>query len=126
VSSSAATMDLQIGSAETDFSASGAWSKSYVKRPDSLWRVPRYALIAGVVLAIATSPTTAVPDFWFLERRRRDASTVARVLDGVIGRPVSRAEALRIARSILDRAERERTQRAEWEAERGVQWEEGG
>lgn len=126
MSSGSATMDLQIAAAETDVSASGLWSESYVKRPDAIWRIPRLALIAGVVLAIATSPATAIPDFWFWERRQRDVSTVAWVLEGVIGRPVSRAEALRISRHILERAERERMQLAEWEAKRGIQWEEGG
>jgi hypothetical protein len=121
-----ATMDTQIGAAETDVSASGFWSDGYVKRPDTTRRAPRLALVAGVVLAIATSPATAAPDFWFWERRRRDVSTVARSLEGVIGRSISRVEALRIARHILERAERERIQLAEWEAKRGIQWEDGG
>lgn len=120
------TMDLQIGTAETDVSASGFWSDNYAERPDTIRRVPRFALIAEVVLTIATSPVTAVPDFWFLERRRRDVSTLARSLEGVIGRPISRSEALQIALHILERAERERIQLAEWEAERGIQWEDGG
>ena len=41
----------------------------------------------------------------------------------VIGRFISRAEALRIAREILEQAERERLVIAEYEAARGIQWE---
>jgi hypothetical protein len=41
----------------------------------------------------------------------------------VIGRFISRAEALRIARKILEQAERERLIFAEYEAARGIQWE---
>ena len=41
----------------------------------------------------------------------------------MIGRPVSRAEALQIADQIIERAERERIQLAEGEAKRGIQWE---
>ncbi|HLA81462.1 MAG TPA: hypothetical protein VJP78_07590 [Thermoleophilia bacterium] len=125
MSSNGATMDLQIGFPETDVSASGAWSESYVKRPESFRKIGRLARIAVMVLAIAASPATAVPDYWFLERRRRDASTVAWVFEGVVGRPISRAEALRIARQILECAERERIQLVEWEAKRGIQWEGG-
>lgn len=44
--------------------------------------------------------------------------------DAVIGRPISRAEALEISREVLERAERERIEFAEWEAQRGIQWEE--
>lgn len=125
MSSGTATMDLQIGAEEAEFSASGAWSQSYVKRP-TMWSVPRFAVAAGLILAIASSPATAVPDFWFLEKRRRDVSTVAQALETMIGRRVSRMEALRIARSILERAERERQELVEWEAMRGIQWEGGG
>lgn len=59
-------------------------------------------------------------------RRRRDISTMAQALEGVVGRQISRARALQIARSILERAERERDEFAQWEAARGIQWEEGG
>ncbi len=125
MSSELATIDLQTGSSGTDVSSSGAWSESFVKRPETPWMIGRLVKVAGVLLAIAASPATAVPDYWFFERRRRDASTVAWILEGVIGRPISRAEALRIASQILERAERERMELAEWEAKRGIQWEVG-
>ena len=40
-----------------------------------------------------------------------------------IGRPISRKEAMRIARQVLEKAERERIELAEREAERGLDWE---
>jgi len=126
VSSGSATKDLQIGSTETDVSASGLWSQSYVTRPDTIWRLPRFVLVAGVVLGIAASPATAIPDLWSWERRRRDASVVTWVSPRLSGRPISWAAALLLSRTILERAERERAEIVEWEAKRGMQWEEGG
>lgn len=123
MSNDLATIDLQTGSPGTDVSASGAWSESFVKRPETPWMTGRFVLVAGMLLAIAASPATAVPDYWFFERRRRDAATVAWILEDVVGRPISRMEALRIASQILERAERERIELAEWEARRGIQWE---
>ena len=55
----------------------------------------------------------------------RDTSSVASILGGVIGRPITRKEALRIARQIIECAEQERIQLAEWEASRGMQWDNG-
>lgn len=43
----------------------------------------------------------------------------------ILGRFISRIEALRIAREILEQAERERILIAEYEAARGIQWENG-
>lgn len=125
MSSDLATIDLQTGSLGTDLSASGAWSESFAKRPESPWTIGQLVQVAGIVLAIAASPATAVPDYWFFERRRRDASTVAWIIENIVGRPISRADALRIASQILERAERERMELAEWEAKRGIQWEVG-
>ena len=119
-----ATIDLQVESSETDISSSGDWSKSYVERPETSRNLLRVWHVAGLVLITAASPTTAAPDYWAWDRRRRDVSTIALAFDGVIGRPISRTEALRIARQIIKCAEQERIQLAEWEAERGIQWEE--
>lgn len=125
MSSDLATIDLQTGSVGTDLSASGAWSESFDKRPESPWTIGQLVQVARIALAIAASPATAVPDYWFFERRRRDASTVAWIIENIVGRPISRADALRIASQILERAERERMELAEWEAKRGIQWEVG-
>ena len=43
--------------------------------------------------------------------------------DAGFGRPISRADALQIARQVLERAERERLELAEWEAQRGIRCE---
>ena len=125
MNSDLSTIDLQTGAPETDISASGVWTESFVERPDAPWKIGRLGQIAGAVLVITASPATATVDYWSWEGRRRDSSTVTWVLGAVIGRPISRAEALRISRQILERAERERIELAEWEAERGIQWEEG-
>jgi hypothetical protein len=122
VSSDLATIDLQTGSTGTDVSASGAWSESFVKRPGTPWVMNRLAQV-GILLAIAASSATAVPDYWFFERWRRGAATATWILEDVIGRPISRLEALRIAARILEEAERERSEIAAWEARRGIQWE---
>jgi len=124
VSSDLATIDLQTGSPGTDVSASGAWSKSFIKRLETP-AISQWVQVAGMLFAIAASPATAVPDYWFFERRRRDVSTVAWILEGIIGRPISRSEALRISAQILEQAERERSEFATWEAKRGIQWEAG-
>jgi hypothetical protein len=116
------TIDLQMGSTGTDVSASGAWSESFVKWLGTPWVMNLLAPV-GMPLAIAASPATAVPDYWFLERRRRGAATTTGILEDVIGRPISRLEALRIAARILEEAERERSEIAAWEARRGIQWE---
>lgn len=123
MSNDLATIDLQTGLLGTDVSASGAWSESFVRRPETPWVISRLVQVAGMMFAIAASPATAVPDYWFFERRRRDASTAVWIMEGVIGRPISRSEALQIAAQILEQAERERSEFAEWEAKRGIQWE---
>jgi len=122
VSSDLATIDLQTGSTGTDMSASGAWSQSFVERPATPWVMKRLAQV-GVLLAIAASPVTAVPDYWFFEKRRRGTATATWILEDVIGRPISRLEALRIAAMTLEAAERERSEIAAWEASRGIHWE---
>ena len=122
MSSDPATVDLQTGSSGPDVSTSGAWSESLGQRPETPWIMGRRIQEVGLLLAMAASPMTAVTDNWFFELQQRDTSTIAWNTDGVIGRPISRAEALRISREILERAERGRFELAEWEAARGIQW----
>lgn len=123
MNSDLATIDLQTELQGTDVSASGAWSKSFVTRPDAPWW--RLVQVGGMLLSIAASPATAGPDYWFFERRRDAAPTVSWILEAVVGRPISRVEALKIASHILSQAERERLEFAEWEAKGGIQWELG-
>ena len=125
MSNDLSTIDVQTRLEETDVSASGVWIACSEKRPNTPWMTGRLGQFAGIVLAIAASPATATNDYWFWERRQRDSSTVAWISESVIGRRISRREALRITRQILARAERERMELAEWEAERGILWEEG-
>ena len=122
MSSDVATIDLETGSETTDFSSSGPWREGSFM-PQNRWGIGKLAQIAGLILAIAASPSTAITDYWFLESRRRNALTASWVVEGMIGRPISRTQALRIARQVMERAERERLELADWEAKRGIQWE---
>jgi hypothetical protein len=76
-----------------------------------------------MLLAIAAPPATSITDIWFFDKRRRDTCTALWSREGVIGWPISRTEAIRIAGQILERAERERVRLADLEAKRGIQWE---
>ncbi|MEW6248029.1 MAG: hypothetical protein AB1555_15120 [Nitrospirota bacterium] len=124
MSSDLATIDLKTSSLQTDISASGHWSESFVKRPEMPWVTNMRVQLAGMLLANATSPATAAPDYWFVEGQRRGTLTAAWV-EGVVGRRITRSEALRIAAQILQQAEQERLEFAAREAERGIQWEGG-
>ena len=85
----------------------------------------RFARNIGIAAFITLSPVTAIHDPWLLEKRRRDAVVTIPVYKEILGRAVSRSEALKLARQILIDAERERLAIAEFEAIRGIQWEEG-
>ena len=128
MSSGLATVELETGLSETDISSSGVWRGNDDEgRPEAMW-IPVQTwlgLEVGVILPVAVPPATAVTDYWFNEERRHVAHTATWVSEGMIGRSISRSEALRISRQIIERAEWERFQLAEWEAERGIQWEEG-
>ena len=106
-----------------DTAPTGSWSIAGVTQPKPRLRA-RGLLEVGMALSLFAFPATAVTDSWFDERRKRDTSTVVCLVRHPIGRPISRAEALKIVRGILLRAEQERRDLAEWEAARGLQWEE--
>jgi hypothetical protein len=103
--------------------ATGIWRESHPQWHARLFDLSQIAKVAGIAISLAVSPVTAISDPWLAERRRRDAVVTMSIYQEVLGRFISRAEALRIAREILDRAERERLDIAEYEAARGVQWE---
>ncbi|GBD96923.1 MAG TPA: hypothetical protein ENG83_13250 [Nitrospirae bacterium] len=84
----------------------------------------RFARNIGIATFFALSPVTAIHDPWLHEKKRRDAVVTISVYQEVIGRIVSRSEALQLAHQILIDAERERLAVAEFEAARGIQWEE--
>ena len=102
---------------------SSAWGRTIEDR--NVLRSVRAFTLAPAVLALFTWPSTATTDeaqLWAKEQRR-SAATVASELETAVGRAVSRADAIRIAHSILKRAEQERLTLAENEARRGIQWE---
>ena len=84
----------------------------------------RFARNMGIATFFTLSPITAIHDPWLLEKRRRDAVVTISVYKEIIGRVVSRSEALQLTRQILIDAEQERLEIAEFEAVRGLQWEE--
>ena len=114
---STSTVDLRDGGLPSRIPATGSWRENNDK-PSELFRMAR---VAGFV-SLAISPLTAIPDPWLMEKRRRDAVVSALIYQEAIGRLVSRSEALRIARQILEQAERERLIVAESEALRGIHW----
>lgn len=98
--------------------------QQYIPLASLMLALPRTACIAGVGLMISLSPVTAIPDVWSDERRRRDTATLIKVFDMPIGRPISRRQALLLARQILHQAEQNRAIFAVSEAQRGIHWEE--
>lgn len=79
-------------------------------------------MLASLLILLAP-PATAVPDIWYIDKRQQESATFAEALQEKVGKPISRAEALQIARRALERAERRRLEVAEYEAARGIQWE---
>ena len=117
------TVNFQPKLPETDTASTEAWNKNNVNRLEQGWHIPKLGQVAGVVLALITSPVTNVPETWFIEKKRRDTAITVRIIQEISGRRISRAEALRIVRQILERANRERIELAQWEARQGIQWE---
>ena len=113
------TSEIRDASDASEVSASGQWSEDF--------RIPftRFCNIgqmASVALMITVSSATAIPDDpWVRKSKTYDQSTW--IYQPAIGRPITQAEALRIACQILEQAERERLEIAEFEATRGIQWE---
>ena len=118
----ACTVDLLDREQMPQSLPTGFSRESHERFRERIFGLSRMAKIAGVALSLAASPLTAMPDPWLLERRRRDAAVTVSIYQEVIGRSISRSEALRIARQILERAERERLAIAESEAAQGIQW----
>jgi hypothetical protein len=118
---SAYTLD-QDRPSKSRATATGIWNESDTRRTVNLWGIPRIAKIAGFLLPFAISTITAMPDPWLIEKRRRDTVVTMSIFQEVIGYAISRSEALRIARHILEQAEQERLALAEFEAVRGIQW----
>ncbi|MCK4826854.1 hypothetical protein KA005_64560 [bacterium] len=79
----------------------------------------------SLATCLAFSPITAMYDPWTIERKQREAAVTMSVYKGIVGRFISRVEALKLVRQILVSAERERLAVAEFEAAKGIQWGEG-
>lgn len=119
---SASTADLYEIKQVPKASASGFWRAGHGKQYEKIFDLSRVVLHAGFVLALAISPNTVITDPWLKERRRRDAAITMSIYQEVIGRFISRTEALQIARQILEQAELERLETADFEAARGIHW----
>ncbi len=120
---SAYIVDLQDRPPESRTVETGVWSENRITRTAAnLWGVLRISKIAGILLPLAISTITAIPDPWVIEKRRRDTVVTMAIFQEVIGHAISRSEALRIARQILQQAEHERLALADFEATRGMQW----
>lgn len=96
------------------------WNPSYAQNPDKAFELSSLrSKIAAFIFA--TSSITAMADPWLLEKQRREAVITVSSYQKYV-HLISRAEALRITRKILEQAEHERIAIADWEAERGIQW----
>jgi len=117
------TVDLKDRLPESRAIETGLWSECDIRRTAAnLWGILRIRKIAGILLPLVVSTITAIPDPWLIEKRRRDTVVTMSIFKEVIGHAISRSEALRIARQILEQAEYERLALAEFEATRGIQW----
>lgn len=120
---SASTVDFIEIESSSPATVTVFYDESDTKRVKNAFSLPRTTL-AGVGLAFLLSfaPSTTMIDPWVMERKRRDAVVTMSIYNEVIGRTITRTEALRIASQILIRAEQERFAYAEIEAARGIQW----
>lgn len=123
--SSLETVELCTPTIDAEVSASDAWSATKETTSEPFF-LPRFAGTAAAALFAlgGTTATALEEDLWLAENSpSATTTTAANKLQEMVGRPVSRAEALRTARAILERAEQERLALAENEARVGIQWE---
>lgn len=119
---SAYTIDLQDREDISLTSVSGSWHEGRYEPSLKTFGLARMAKVAGLALTLAVSPVTSGPDPWLIEKRRRDTALTQLVYREVVGRFISRSEALAIVREILAHAEKERLAIAMSEAAIGIQW----
>lgn len=117
------TIDHSYKNQIPDAPATGFWKDSDVQKPTKFFNLPHIAKAAGFAVSLATSSVTAITDPWLIERLQRDAAVTMSIYQEALGHFISRAEALKIAREILEQAEHERFVIAKYEADRGIQWE---
>jgi hypothetical protein len=85
----------------------------------------KIAYVMAVPFALATiSSATSIKEVpWVVEKVRRDSVMTVSTYQEIVRRHVSRAEALRISRQILENAEQERLELADREAGHEAVWE---
>ena len=98
------------------------WDESDAKQSKNAFRLSRMTTVAALAFALSFAPSTVVADPWLMEKRQRDAVVTMSVYKEIIGRLITRSEALMIADQILEQAEKERLAIAEIEAANGIQW----
>lgn len=120
---STCTPDYSYKSQIPETNSTDFWHHRHAQQPTKYFNLPHIAKVVGLTISLMVSPITAITDPWLVERRKRDAVLTISIYQEVLGRFISRSEALQIAREILEKAERERLVFAEYEAARGIQWE---
>ena len=110
-----ATGTSEINLFEKEISTSGSKYEAGIKRSNKI--VP----ILGIALSLSVmSPATAISDTW-TDKTREKYTTVDIIYGKIItGRIISRAEALRLSRQILEEAEKERQIISQLEAKQGL------
>lgn len=117
------TVDLHTDREFVDESTSASLSMTVESRYEPMSTARRIGPAAAAVLAaLAANPSALDARLLVVDDGSNSLSNTTIQTKPTIGRRISRAEALQISRSILDRAERERLALADFEAERGIQW----
>ncbi len=81
------------------------------------------AKMAGITFLFTGSSVTAIEDPWLTEKKQRDAVlTMSSMYQKLLGRPITWAEAIQMARAIGEKAERERLEFTAYEASQGIQY----
>ena len=119
---SASNIDLFETDSSSLSTATVFLGDNFAKPSKNSFSLSRIAAATGLAVFLSFAPSTAVIDPWLMERRLRESAVTMSIYKEVIGRLVTRSEALRIANQILHRAEQERLAIAEHEAARGIQW----
>lgn len=96
--------------------------EQYLPIASNVLNLPRAACAASVGLIMSLSSVTAIHDVWSDDRRCRDTATLTWIFGMPIGNPISRRQALLLARQILEEAEQHRADFIASEARQGIQW----
>ena len=120
--SSAASIIFNEIDSSSQATANVFWNESDAKQTKNAVGLSRMTTVVGLACVLSFAPFTVVTDPWLMEKKRRDAVVTMSIYKEVIGRLITRSEALKIADQILERAEKERLVIAEIEAASGIQW----